>query len=156
MNVSWLHSIRTKLFLLIGALVLCAIAAISGHDLYKCRKILEDQIEEKTLSLAENSMEAVNNQLRLWQGQVSQTLIQLSSIDSARQSTYRDLVNVNPDFVAFHHIRATKTDTKSIFFEFTAKTKNVNFEEQDPQQIAVQLQEDALSWVKTLNPDAVK
>ncbi len=156
MKVSWLHSIRTKLFLLIGVLVLFTIAAISGHNLYKFRKILEDQIEEKTLNLAENSMNAVNNQLRLWQGQVAQTLIQLSSVDAARQSTYRDLVSVNPDFVSFHHLRTSEGKTQTIFFEFTSKTKNVNFETQDPKKISTHIQDETLEWVKTLNPDTVK
>lgn len=156
MQVSWLHSIRTKLFVLIGVLVLFTIAGISGHNLYKFRRILEDQIEEKTLNLAENAIDGVNNQLRLWQGQVSQTLIQLSTSESARQTTYRDLVSVNPDFVSFQHLRTTEAGTQSIFFEFTEKTKNLNFEAQDPKKVSNQIQADTEAWVKTFKPDAVK
>jgi len=151
-----IHSIRTKLFLLIGGIVILAVSAISGHNLHKFRKILEDQISEKTVSLADAAMQTFSNQIRLWQGQISQTLVELSNATTVLQTTYRDLVDINPDFVSFQHLRVNETGTQSIFFQLTSKIKNVNFEDKIPADIEKKLEAEALVWVKSLPPASVK
>jgi serine phosphatase RsbU (regulator of sigma subunit) len=155
LKISWKHSLATKLFVVISLTVLATVVVIAGRNAVQFRSILETQLTEKNVSMAQNSLNSISSRLKMWLGQITQAMRFIATFKKQRIDSYlTDLVKFNKEFLGFHLIKtAAEKPSKTISFAFSTHVKNPNFGAEDPLKVKEKLYELGLEKIKELSTE---
>ncbi len=96
--------LRTKLYLLICFIILIALGTISYRYVTRTKSLLETQMTQRSLSLAEISVKSLENYFLFWQQQGSQVLRSLSKKKPSDAQIFASGILETNDDLSFLHI----------------------------------------------------
>ena len=118
-------------------IVLLTASVITSRNATQFQDILTSQLTDKNTSMAQSSLTAVESKIKLWHGQLQQSMRFIAILPKQRTEEYlNNLVNFEKDFVAIHLIKVNdKKKQETISFAFTQKKDHKGFGKNNPENI---------------------